>query len=193
MTGSDEFVGDEPIPELRIITMDIDRSISHHRIIDITVTDWNSAPGIEGLAGELQNPAGHRDGNPVSGQLADQREHHFGDEPSFRFACDKSRRRPPKDFILLLQQPDPPPRFPQLLRLVPAHTGTNTVIDIVLPQPPPQTRLRDPEILRYLFERDLPRPGHADHISTELLWIRLRHGRSSFQQQSADRYRSGDN
>ena len=33
---------------------------------------------LEGLFGEAQHPAGHRDGNPVSGQFKDQRVHHFG-------------------------------------------------------------------------------------------------------------------
>jgi hypothetical protein len=65
-----------------------------------------------------------------------------------------------------------------------AHGSADTVIGIVLPRPPPQTRLRNPEILRHLFERGLPRPGHVDHVSAELLWICLRNRRTSFQQRS---------
>ena len=42
-------------------------------------------PPVVGLAGELEDPARHRDGDPVGGQLADERVHHF---PG-RFACDR--------------------------------------------------------------------------------------------------------
>jgi hypothetical protein len=36
-----------------------------------------------------QHTAGHRDGDPVDGQLADQRVDHLGDWLSRRFACDR--------------------------------------------------------------------------------------------------------
>ena len=62
------------------------------RVVEVAVTDRILGPGVEGLAGEAQHPAGHRDGDReglVIGKVTDQRERHFGDWPSFRFACDK--------------------------------------------------------------------------------------------------------
>src|SRR3546814_4714311 len=47
-----------------------------HRLID---------PPVVGLAGDLEDPARHRNGDPVVGELSDERVHHF---PG-RFACDK--------------------------------------------------------------------------------------------------------
>ena len=42
-------------------------------------------PAIVGLAGELQDPQGHRDRDPVSGELAHERVEDF---PG-RFACER--------------------------------------------------------------------------------------------------------
>ena len=108
-------------------------------------------PAVVGLAGELKDPARHRDGDPVGGELTDERVHHF---PG-RFACDRyAAARRSTSFscsssrIRLL-------RLAQLDRLGAGHAGPQAVLDIGLGQPVPQTRLADPEVLRDL--RD-PRP-----------------------------------
>src|SRR4051794_32985381 len=42
-------------------------------------------PAVVGLAGDIEDPARHRDGDPVGGELTDERVHPF---PG-RFACDR--------------------------------------------------------------------------------------------------------
>src|SRR4051794_39338806 len=41
--------------------------------------DRGGAPRVVGLLAEPQHPAGHHDGNPVRGQVVDQRVRHFGE------------------------------------------------------------------------------------------------------------------
>ena len=50
-------------------------------IIPVALRDWAFLPCVEPLRGETEHPAGHRDGNSVYGEVADQREHHFGRMP----------------------------------------------------------------------------------------------------------------
>src|SRR3546814_2654222 len=52
---------------------------------ELAVTHRLFEPPVVGLAGNLEDPARHRDGAPVVGELSDERVHHF---PG-RFACDK--------------------------------------------------------------------------------------------------------
>src|SRR5690606_11527318 len=68
------------------------QSVRPIRLLEISRWDRLGQPPIVRLARELQDPARHRDGNPVSGQLADERVDHF----PRRFACDRyaaARRR----------------------------------------------------------------------------------------------------
>jgi hypothetical protein len=46
-----------------------------------------------GLAGDLEDPARHRDGDPVTGKLTDERVHHFGG----RFVWDRSAAAPERE------------------------------------------------------------------------------------------------
>ena len=62
------------------------------RLHHLTVGDGVGQPPVVGLAGELENPADHRDRDPVSGELLRDRVEPFPD----RFACDSyaaARRR----------------------------------------------------------------------------------------------------
>jgi len=77
-----EFVGDEPIPERRVISMRIERGVNKMSVVPVPGGDGVLDPFIERLRREAQHPAGHRDGNPYwgiqRGKVTDQREHHFG-------------------------------------------------------------------------------------------------------------------
>jgi hypothetical protein len=66
---SRELVGDEPVPDRRVIRMDVHGGVDQVRVGPIPVGDRLGAPGIERLGGEAQDPAGHRDGDPVGGQV----------------------------------------------------------------------------------------------------------------------------
>ena len=56
-----------------------------YRLDQFGIGDRLGEPAVVGLASDLEHPARHRDGDPVLGQLADERVHHF---PG-RFACDR--------------------------------------------------------------------------------------------------------
>ena len=77
---------EEPIPEGRVIDMSVMQSVDPVRLGPLRVTDRILTPPVVGLTGELENPTRDRDGNPILGQLAHERVHHFAEPPNFRFA-----------------------------------------------------------------------------------------------------------
>ncbi len=74
-----ELVGDEPVAELGVTPMDVDCGVEQVRVVPVPLRHRPGPPGLEGLLAELQHPTGHRDGDPVIGQVTDQRVRHFGD------------------------------------------------------------------------------------------------------------------
>ena len=76
--GRGELVGDEPVPEPRVVTVDLERGVHRVGVDQVPLADRVGAPGIERLGRELQHPAGHRHGDPVDGKVTDQRVGHFG-------------------------------------------------------------------------------------------------------------------
>jgi hypothetical protein len=80
-----DLIGEEPIPELGIIAMRVEDRVREVGLLELGVGDRFFEPPVELLATQLEDPARHRDGDPVDGQLTDEREHHF---PG-RFAWDR--------------------------------------------------------------------------------------------------------
>ena len=78
MAGIFQLVGDEAIAEGRIVGMDVEGGVHQVGVIPVPLADRVSSPLVEGLGGESEHPAGHRDGDPVSGKVEDQRVLHFG-------------------------------------------------------------------------------------------------------------------
>ena len=76
--GIGQLVGDEAIAEGRIVVVDVDGRVDQVRLVPVALADRVPAPLVEGLGGEAQHPAGHRDGKPVGGKVKDQRVLHFG-------------------------------------------------------------------------------------------------------------------
>jgi hypothetical protein len=68
-----QLVGDEPVAEGRVVTVDIDRGVDQVRIVPVALTDRVGAPLVERLLGEAEHPAGHRDGNVLGGEFTDER------------------------------------------------------------------------------------------------------------------------
>ncbi|MDQ0664625.1 hypothetical protein QFZ35_003123 [Arthrobacter ulcerisalmonis] len=66
-----EFVGDEPVPEFRIICMDIPRRVDQMRIDSVPFRYWAA---VIALLAESQQAAGYRHGNTIGGKICDQRE-----------------------------------------------------------------------------------------------------------------------
>ncbi len=90
------FVSEVSVAERRIVVMCVVQRVDPIRAEHVGIPDRGVAPPIVGLASELQNPARHRDGDAVRGELRYERVRHFGEPPSFRFACDRyaaARRR----------------------------------------------------------------------------------------------------
>lgn len=84
-----QLIAEEPVAELRIITMRVEDRVRGMRIGPFPLTDRGSEPLVVGLAGEPQDPARELHRYPVAGQVRHDGERHFGDWPSFRFACER--------------------------------------------------------------------------------------------------------
>ncbi len=84
MAGCMQVVGDEPVPERRVVAVRVDRGVGEVRVRPVAIGYRTGTPPIERLLREAQHPAGHRDRDPVCGEFEDQRVHHFG-----RCACDR--------------------------------------------------------------------------------------------------------
>ncbi|GGI02134.1 hypothetical protein GCM10007170_43150 [Arthrobacter liuii] len=68
-----EFIGDEPVPECRVIGVDVQGGVDQVRIDPIAFRDRVGLPPVIALLAESQHPAGHRHGNTVGGKIRDQR------------------------------------------------------------------------------------------------------------------------
>ncbi len=73
-----QLVGNESVSEGGVIGMDVKGGVDQVCIVPITLFQRRFTPLVERLGGEPQDPAGHRDGDPVIGKVEDQRVHHFG-------------------------------------------------------------------------------------------------------------------
>ena len=85
LSGVASFIGQQPMPEFRVILVSIEQRVGAIRLHPISVRDRLLQPSVVGLAGELENPARHRHGYPVSGELCHERVEPF---PG-RWACPK--------------------------------------------------------------------------------------------------------
>ena len=79
------LVDQEPVAELRIVAVGVKQRVGPVGLLEFGVSHSAHQPAVVGLAGDLEDPARHRDGDTVGGQLADERVHHF---PG-RLACER--------------------------------------------------------------------------------------------------------
>ena len=73
LAGRVGFCDQEPGSELGVIAVGIEQGVRAVCLDQFRGGDLVFQPPIVGLAGELQNPQGHRDGNPVDGELSHER------------------------------------------------------------------------------------------------------------------------
>jgi hypothetical protein len=89
VAGVAGFVEQEPVAELWVLAVGVEQSVRQMRLRPLGVSDRCFEPPVVGLAGDVQDPARHRDRHPNTGtdrgKLADERVDHF---PG-RFACDR--------------------------------------------------------------------------------------------------------
>ncbi len=93
-----ELVGDEPVAELGVVVVDVDRGVDQVRVVPVPLGDRVGAPLVEGLLGEAEHPAGHRDGD------ARRRRGHGPAGTSFwEGVAGEVGRRAAQDLVLLLE------------------------------------------------------------------------------------------
>ena len=73
LAGVTGFVGEEPITELRVVTVRVEERVGPVGLGQFGVGDGMFEPAVIGLAGELQDPHRHRDRNSVGGELTHER------------------------------------------------------------------------------------------------------------------------
>ena len=79
------FTDQEPVAELGVVAVGVQQGVGAVCLDQLGLGDLVFEPAVVGLAGELQDPQGHRDGDPVCGELAHERVEPF---PG-RFAWDR--------------------------------------------------------------------------------------------------------
>lgn len=77
MAGVSGLIRQVPVAELGVVAMGVEQRVGQVRLGQVGVGDRGGEPAVLGLAGELEDPARHRDGDPVGGQLTDERVFHF--------------------------------------------------------------------------------------------------------------------
>ena len=76
---------EEPVAELGIVPVGVEQRVGSVGLDELGLGDLLFPPVVVGLAGELQDPQGHRDRDPVGSELAHER---VKDLPG-RFACER--------------------------------------------------------------------------------------------------------
>jgi hypothetical protein len=139
---------------------------------DLGVGDGIGSPAVVGLAGELEYPARHRDGDPVGGELV-----HEGRAFSRQIGPRQVGGCPAQDFILLLQQSVSASQLVQLRRITGALAGLGAFVDIGLAHPLGQRHRVDTEIGRDLLDRHtvVAVARNPDDVVTELTGVRPGH------------------
>lgn len=59
--------------ELRIVAVSVEQRVREVRLPELTHADGCGEPSVVGLSGELEDPARHRHGHPVGGELTHER------------------------------------------------------------------------------------------------------------------------
>ena len=73
LTGLGGFVDQEPVAVLGVVEVSVQQRVGPVGLDHLGLGDLLVPPAVVGLAGELQDPQGHRDGDAVSGELAHER------------------------------------------------------------------------------------------------------------------------
>ena len=90
------LVSDEPVPERRVITVDVEGGVDQVRLVPVAAADRTLAPRVVGLFGEAEHPAGNGPaGMSFWGDLAGE-----------------VGRGPAQDFVFLFQGLAPLAQFP---------------------------------------------------------------------------------
>ena len=76
-----DLIGEEPVPELAIVTMGIEDRIRQPGLIELGVAERRRGPPVVGGASQFEYPTRHHHGDPVSSELGHERVHQpFGSD-----------------------------------------------------------------------------------------------------------------
>ena len=165
LAGISRLVDQEAIPVLGIIQVGVQQRVRPVGLDQFGLGDLMSPPAVVRPAGELQDPQGHRDGDPVIGELAHERV-----QPFRQVRLGQVGSGAAEDLVLLLQQAVSAAGLSQLRGLLPALARSVAVVDVGLADPFMERHLVDTDILRDLRDRDavLARAGHTHDVVAEL-------------------------
>ncbi len=79
------FIGQKPVAEFRVVAVGVEQGVGQMRPVPLGVGHGLVEPAAVGRASDVEDPARHRDGDTVGGQLTDERVDHF---PG-RCACER--------------------------------------------------------------------------------------------------------
>src|SRR4029453_10210596 len=77
VAGDTDLIGEEPIAELGIVPVGVADGVRYIRLVELGCGDRVGQPPVVGLTSDLEDPARHRDGDPVIGKLTAARGHNF--------------------------------------------------------------------------------------------------------------------
>jgi hypothetical protein len=85
VTGFASLVAEQAVTELAVVAVGVEQRVRQVRLLEVALCERGREPPVVRLSCELQDPARHRDGNPVGGELSHERVDHL---PG-RCACDR--------------------------------------------------------------------------------------------------------
>jgi hypothetical protein len=77
VVGQSDLVGEESIAGLGVISVSVEDRVRLIGLLELAGGDRLVAPAVVLGSAQVEDRARHRDGDPVDGQLTDEREHHF--------------------------------------------------------------------------------------------------------------------
>ena len=77
LAGGAGLIGQQPVAELWVVGVGVEDRVRQVRLVKLAGADRTAKPPLVRLAGEGEDPARHRDGDAVDGELTDERVHHF--------------------------------------------------------------------------------------------------------------------
>ncbi|MDY6056110.1 hypothetical protein [Micrococcus sp.] len=79
-------IAQQPVPELGIVLVGVVEGVRPVSGLQFSGAHRVLEPAVVGLAGELEDPQGHRDRDLVGGELGHERVHHFFGSPACRLS-----------------------------------------------------------------------------------------------------------
>jgi len=106
-----DLIGKEPVPELGVVAVSVEDRVRAVGLVELAGGHGLVEPPVVGRASKAEYPTRHRDGDPVAGEPAHERVDH---PSSWEAGLTQIGSRSSQHLVLLLEEPDPALRLPQL-------------------------------------------------------------------------------